>query len=266
MTRYMNRFRIALLVVTAALAACEKNTVQTLPFEPPQNTRIKFFNFGVPPAPQVNFYADAIKMTAVPSGTGVEANTGVAYGGAGNGGVCLSIAKETHTLTGRIAAATDKDLPIATVTGSLADGKFYSFYQSGFYNTTAKTIDAFLIEDPVTAPADYTVASVRFVNAIANAAHPLNLYARATIGDTVTLVPLSAPVTYQGVGTFTTLPQGVYNLSARYTDSTTDKFSRASVSFFRGRFYTISAFGDITLFASTTAATRPQLDNTVNQR
>ena len=264
MTRYMNRFRIALLVVTAALAACEKNTVQTLPFEPPQNTRIKFFNFGVN-APQVNFYADAIKMTAVQSGTGVEANTGVAYGGAGDGGVYLSIAAGSHALTGRIAAATDKDLPIATVTASLADGKFYSFYQSGFYNTTAKTIDAFLIEDPVTAPADYTVASVRFVNAIANAAHPLNLYARATIGDTLTLVPLSAPVPYQGVGTFTTLPQGVYNLSARYTDSTTDKFSRASVSFFRGRFYTISAFGDITV-TSTTAATRPQLDNTVNQR
>ncbi len=155
MTRYMNRFRIALLVVTAALAACEKNTVQTLPFEPPQNTRIKFFNFGVN-APQVNFYADAIKMTAVQSGTGVEANTGVAYGGAGDGGVYLSIAAGSHALTGRIAAATDKDLPIAMVTASLADGKFYSFYQSGFYNTTAKTIDAFLIEDPVTAPADYT--------------------------------------------------------------------------------------------------------------
>src|SRR6266516_1153676 len=255
MTRHMNPYRIAALVlVTAALAACEKNTVQTLPFEPPQTTRIKFFNFGVN-APQVNFYADAIKMTAVQSGTGVEANTGVAYGGAGDGGVYLSIAAGSHALTG----------PIAMVTASLADGKFYSFYLSGFYNTTAKTIDAFLIEDPVTAPADYTVASVRFVNAIANAAHPLNLYARATIGDTLTLVPLSAPVPYQGVGTFTTLPQGVYNLSARYTDSTTDKFSRASVSFFRGRFYTISAFGDITV-TSTTAATRPQLDNTVNQR
>src|SRR5438874_2213597 len=107
--------------------------------------------------------------------------------------VCiLSIAAGSHALTGRIAAATDKDLPIATVTASLADGKFYSFYQSGFYNATAKTIDAFVIEDPVTAPADYSVASVRFVNAIANAAYPLNLYARATIGDTVTLTPIGS--------------------------------------------------------------------------
>ena len=264
MTRHMNRYRLAALLLVAALAACEKNTVQTLPFEPPQNTRIKFFNFGVN-APQVNFYADAIKMTAVQSGTGVEANTGVAYGGAGDGGVYLSIAPGSHTLTGRIAAATDKDLPIATVNASLDDGKFYSLYQSGFYNTTAKTIDAFVIEDPVTAPADYTVASVRFVNAISNAANPLKLYARATTGDTVTLVPISASQVYKGAGPFTTLPQGVYNLYARYTDSTTDKFSRASISFFAGRFYTITAFGDITV-TSTTAATRPQLDNTVNQR
>jgi len=264
MTRHMTRYRIAAILLVAALAACEKNAVQTLPFEPPQNTGIKFFNFGVN-APQVNFYADAIKMTAVQSGTGVEANTGVAYGGAGNGGVYLSIAPGSHTLTGRIAAATDKDLPIATVTASLDDSKFYSFYMSGFYNTTAKTVDAFVVEDPVIAPTDYTVASIRFVNAIANAAYPLNLYARATTGDTVTLVPLSAPVAYKGVGTFTTLPTGVYNLYARYTDSTTNKFSRTSVSFFGGRFYTISAFGDITI-TSTTAATRPQLDNTVNQR
>src|SRR5437773_11461203 len=126
MTRDMNRFRIALLVVTAALAACEKNTVQTLPFEPPQNTRIKFFNFGVN-APQVNFYADAIKMTAVQSGTGVEAHTGVAYGGAGNGGVYLSIAAGSHPLPGRIAAATDQDLRIATVAASPAEGTMRSF-------------------------------------------------------------------------------------------------------------------------------------------
>src|SRR2546427_4369061 len=113
MTRHMNRYRLPALLLVAALAACEKNTVQTLPFEPPQNTRIKFFNFGVN-APQVNFYADAIKMTAVQSGTGVEANTGVAYGGAGNGGVYLSIAAGAHALTGPVAAAKGKGLPDPT--------------------------------------------------------------------------------------------------------------------------------------------------------
>ncbi len=264
MTRHMNRYRLAALLLVAAPAACEKNAVQQLPFEPVQGARIKFFNFGVN-APQVNFYADQTKMTAVQSGTGVEANTGVAYGGAGDGGAYLSIAPGAHTLTGRIAAATDKDLPIATVNATIADGKFYSFYQSGFYNTTAKTIDAFVVEDPVTAPTDYTVASVRFVNAIANSAHTLNLYAKSTTGDTVTYLPVSTAVAYQTAGTFTTLPSGIYNLYARYTDSTASKFTRASVSFLGGLSYTITAFGDITV-TSTTAATRPQLDNTVNQR
>lgn len=265
MTTHMNRYRMAaVLAATLGLAACEKNAVQSLPFEPPQASRIKFFNFGVN-APQVNFYADEVKMTAVLSGTGVEANTGVAYGSAGNGGAYLSIPPGSHSLTGRIAAATDKNLPIATVAATIADGKFYSLYMSGFYNTTAKSSDAFVLEDPVATPTDFTVASVRFVNAISNSANPLNLYAKNTIGDTVTFIPLSAPVAYKGAGAFTTLPFGVYNLYARYTDSTANKITRTSVTLLPGLFYTISAFGDITV-TSSTAATRPQLDNTVNQR
>jgi len=265
MTRPINRYRIAPGLLTAALlGACDKNTVQQLPFEPPAAARIKFFNFGVS-APQVNFYADETKMTAVQSGTGVEANTGVAYGGAGNGGAYLSIAPGAHTLTGRIAAATDKNLPIATVNATIADGKLYSVYMSGFYNTTAKSSDAFVLEDALPASTDYTVASVRFVNAIANSAHTLNLYAISTTGDTLTLIPLSAPVAYQSAGAFTTLPFGIYNLYARYTDSTANKFTRTSVTLLPGQFYTISAFGDITI-TSTTATNRPQLDNTVNQR
>jgi len=265
MTTPTNRYRIAaVLAATLALAACEKNAVQQLPFEPPESSRIKFFNFGVS-APQVNFYADEVKMTAVQSGTGVEANTGVPYGGAGNGGAYLSLAPGSHALTGRIAAATDKNLPIATVTATIENGKFYSLYMSGFYNTTAKSSDAFVLEDPVPLPTDYTVASVRFVNTIANSAFPLNLYAKNTIGDTLTFIPLSAPVAYKSAGAFTTIPFGIYNLYARYTDSTANKITRTSVTLLPGFFYTISAFGDITI-TSSTAATRPQLDNTVNQR
>ncbi len=61
----------------------------------------------------------------------------------------------------------------------IADGKYYSFYMSGFYNATAKTVDAFVVEDLVVAPTDYSVATVRFVNAIGNA-NPLSLYAKST--------------------------------------------------------------------------------------
>jgi len=263
MTTHLNRSRVAALLLAAALfAACDQNSVQELPFEPLLGTRVKFYNFGVN-APGVNFYADQQKITAVQSGTGTEATTGVAYGSVGNGNAYSQVAPGAHTLTGRIAAATDKDLAIATVTATISDGKYYSFYMSGFYNATTKTVDAFVLEDPVTPPADFTVAYIRFVNTISNATNPLILYARYTIGDTTRVDTVTAGVAYQGATTFATLPAGVYNLFARYQDSTANKISRTGVSFLGGHLYTVGARGDITI-TSTTATNRPFLDNTTN--
>lgn len=261
----MTRTRIrAALLCAALLAACEKNAVQVLPTtETIPGGRVKFFNFGVN-APGVNFYAGGTKMTAILSGTGQEATTGVAYGAAGNGGVYLAITPGAYTLTGRIAAATDKDLAIASVAATLDDGKYYSFYMSGFYNTTNKTVEAFVVEDPLSAqtqPINYSVAYVRFVHVISNAS-PLTLYARNTVAGDTTAV--GGAVTYQGAGTFTALPVGVYDLFARYTDSTTNKVARTGVSFLGGRMYTIGARGDITV-VSATATNRPFLDNTANR-
>src|SRR5205823_3888230 len=147
-------------------------------------------------------------------------------------------------------AATDKNLPIATVSASIADGKYYSFYMSGIYDATAKTVDGFVLEDPFVIQrqgigirnrvdeSDYSVATVRFVHAIANA-NPLTLYAM-NISDS-TEVAVGAAVAYKGAGAFTALPSAVYDLFARYTDSTTNKITKRSVSFFGGRVYTIDA-------------------------
>lgn len=52
--------------------------------------------------------------------------------------------------------------------------KHYSFYQSGFYNTTAKTVDAFIVEHAIPPDIDYSVALVKFVNTIVNA-NPMTL-------------------------------------------------------------------------------------------
>lgn len=257
----MNRYRIlAALLSPIVLASCEKNAVQVLPSLELPGARIKFFNFGVG-APGVNFYANETKMTAISSGTGTEATTGVAYGGAGNGGVYLAIAPGAHTLTGRIAALTDKNLPVATVAATIEDGKFYSFYMSGIYNTTAKTVDAFLVEDPVVPPADYAVAYVRFVNAISNATNPLTLYVKNTTGDTAT-VTVATAVAYKGASAFTTIPAGIFNLFARYPDSTANKVTRNGVTFLGGRLYTVGARGNITVASGATA---PAFDNTANR-
>src|SRR5258708_7252676 len=122
MTTYRNASRALALALAAALFACDKNTVQQLPSEPLLSTRVKFFNFGVN-APQVNFYADQQKMTAVQSGTGSEATTGVAYGGGGNGDSYTPGGSGTHTLPRRLAAAPGKEPPSADAATTVAAGE-----------------------------------------------------------------------------------------------------------------------------------------------
>lgn len=257
----MNSPRIAaMLLCAAALAACDKNAVQQLPTQPLLGAQIKFFNFGVS-APGVNFYADQTKMTAIQSGTGSEATTGVAYGGVGNGGAYSTIAAGSHTVTGRIAAVTDNGLAIATISATIADGKSYSVYMSGFYDPVGKTVDGFVVEDAYPPQIDWTTAQVRFVHAIANA-NPLSLYAaNTTTSDTVAI---GGSVAYKSGGAFVAVPPGVYNLLARYTGSATNKITRTAVSFLGGRVYTIGARGDTTV-TSSTATNRPFLDYATNR-
>jgi len=249
----------AALACAALLSSCDKNAVQPLT-GPVAGARVKFFNFGVN-APAVNFYANDVKLTAVISATGTESTTGTASGAAGSGGFYSAVEPGQYTLAGKIAATVDKDLAISTVSTTLADGKAYSFFMSGIYNTTAKTVEGFVVEDDFPAAFDYTKAYVRFVNAISNA-NPMTLYAKNT--TTSAEVAVGGGVAYKGAGAFTAVPNGTYDLSTRYAGVTTNAVTRAAVSFSAGRVYTIGARGDITV-TSTTAATRPQLDNTANR-
>jgi hypothetical protein len=238
--------------------------VQELAQAPLATSRVRFFNFGVN-APAVNFYADATKMTAVLSTTGTESTGGIGYGGVSAAGDYSAIDPGQHALAGKIAAATDKDLAISTLNANIEDGKYYSFYMSGVYNTTTKTVDNFIVEDPFTPPPDLNTATVRFVNAIYNA-NPMTLYAKPT--TTGAEIPIGAAVAYKSAGAFTEIPAGSYDISTRYTGVTTNAMSRTGVSFVGGRVYTITARGDITVAPTTTgcaAANRTCLDNTANR-
>ena len=260
----MNRHRsIAALLCGAVLSSCEMFETaapRDIAGPVPAGALVRFFNFGVN-APGVNFYADTTKMTAISSTTGAESTTGVAYGAVGASGLYSAIEPGQHTLMGKIAATTDKDLAISTVTTTIEDGKAYSFYQSGFYNTTTKTSDAFVVEDAYPEQYDFSVAHVRFVHAISNA-NPMTLYATNT--TTTTETGIGAATSYKGAGAFTAVPAGVYDLNTRYTGVGTNAVSRTAVSFLAGKHYTISARGDITV-VSTTATNRPFLDNTANR-
>lgn len=250
---------MAVLLSAVALASCEKNAVQDITGTLP-GARIKFFNFGVN-APQVNFYANTQKMTAITSATGTEATTGVAYGSAGNGGFYSAIDPNTYTLTGKIAATVDKDLAVSTVSTALADGKAYSYYMSGFYDANAKTVEAFVVEDNFLPTIDFTQATVRFVNAISNS-QPMTLYAKNTV--TAVETAIGAAVAYKNASQFVAVPAGVYDIGTRLTGVATNAISRTAVSFSAGRVYTISSRGDITV-TSGTATNRPFLDNTANR-
>lgn len=248
-----------LLAAATLAAACGPSKVQDIT-APVATSRVRFFNFGVN-GPSVNFYAGTAKVTAAVSTTGVEATAGVSYGGVGAGGDYSALAPGAYDLTGKIAATVDKDLVVTRVSSTLADGKAYSMYVSGFYDATAKSVEAFLVEDAVPATIDWGNAYVRFVNAISNST-PMTLYAKNQA--TGTEVALGGLVAYKAGGDFAQLPPGVYDLGARVSGANTNAVARTSVSFLAGRVYTVGARGDITV-SSTTATNRPFLDNTANR-
>jgi hypothetical protein len=252
---------LAALVCCVALAACSGDAVQTIS-APAPGSAVKFYNFSTG-APSVNFYANESKMTAVSSTSGTESTSGTAYGSVATGGFYTAITPGQYTLSGRITAAgTDNGLAITSAPTTLADGKYYSFFLSGPYNTTTKKSDFFMLEDPAPpSPLDYTMGYVRFVNAISNSS-PMTLYAKNTTSGVET--PLSGSVAYKSQGALTPIPIGPYDLIARNTGSTTNAITASAVGFSPGRLYTVTARGDATV-TSTTAATRPILTTSTDR-
>lgn len=249
----------------SVLASCGQDALQVLTVPPFTSSRVRFYNFGVND-PGVDFYSDTLKLTSVSNTLGVDSTAGTAYGAnAPANGDYVQVAPGAHTLTAKLSA--DKTHPtIASVAQTIADGHFYSFYTSGFYNTTAKSVEAFVVEDAFTLPADFVTANVRFVNAISNSS-PMILYAKNQATGVETAI--GDVTAYKSASTFTTLAAGVYDLFTRLAGSSTNIITRTStssspVSFNGSHVYTITARGDITV-TSTTATNRPFLDNTANQ-
>ncbi len=250
---------LGFLAVTA-LYSCDKDGVQELPTEKPSGAQVKFFNFGLN-APGVNYYANDTKLTAISSTTGAESTTGVAYGGAGNGGIYSNVAPGQYTFKGKIAAATDKDLAVFNLPFTVAAGKSYSVFMSGFYNTTTKTSDGFILDDQLPA-IDTGKVMVRFVNTIPNGTGPMILYA---VNQTTNVqTQIGDAVAYKGAGAFVGLPQGRYTFNVRYPATSTNLIQRIDVDMIKGRINTIASRGDITVSTTSTSANRPLLDNTQN--
>jgi hypothetical protein len=114
-----------------------------------------------------------------------------------------SIAPGPYSFSGRIAAATDNGLSVAKLSSTLADGKHYSLYTSGFYDATAKTMDAFVVEDVFSEEIDFSKSSARLVNASSNSS-PMTLYAKnPATGDSLLI---GSSIAYKSGGAFVSVP------------------------------------------------------------
>jgi hypothetical protein len=258
----MKMNRLTVMLFAAALAgACDKNAVQEDNLlEPVAGTAmVKFFHFGVN-GPGVNFYLNDEKVTGIQSTTNAELTTGTAFNAAAAGGFYTAHEPGQYSISGRIAATVDKNLPISNLGATLEADKAYSYYLSGIYNATTKTQDSFIVEDVLPA-IDYTRACVRFVNAISNS-QPMTLYVRETTSGVESSI--GTETAYKSQGGFVCGPPGIYDLNTRTAGSATNAITRTAVAFAPGRVYTITARGDMTV-TGTTATNRPLLDNTVNR-
>jgi hypothetical protein len=264
----------AALVAAVVAAACgERNAAQHIS-APTAGSAVKFFNFGVN-APAVNFYADTQKISAVSTAvcnngvngrttdtlcltTGREATSGTGYGAnASTTGVYYSVAPGSYTLSGRITATTDNGVAISNTSATLENGKFYSYYLSGIYNTSTKTVEGFVVEDPLPALGDTNVY-VRFVNAISNS-QAMTLHLKNASGADSTI---GSAVGYKSASVFVRVTPGTYDLSTYVAGSSTAAITRTGVAFNAGRVYTVTAYGDM---SAATGTTKPALDNTLNR-
>ena len=260
---------LALMFGAALVASCGDSAVQVIAApEPNAGTRIRFFNFSVG-GPGVHFFAGDTKIAAVGETgftagsatgvalTGTESTTGTAFGSVTSGGYYNSIAAGAYTFNARIAATTDNGLKIANLATTIASGKKYSVYLAGVYDATAKTTDAFVVEDPFSESYDWNNVQVRFVNAGANTT-PVTLYAKNQTTTVETAV--GGDVAYKGAGAYVTLIPGSYDFRAAPNGTTTNVVTRTSVSLTAGKIYTITFRGNV---GSTVSA--PFLDNTANR-
>lgn len=254
MTRH--RHIIALVLGTAALAACG-DSAQTVITAPAPTSSVMFFNEAIG-SPGVNFYADTAKLTAISTSAGTPSPVGTTYGQVAAGGYYTGVSAGQHTLAARLSdtTAANAAVQVSSVPTTIAAGQQYSYYQSGVYNTTSKTADAFVVQDPIPATWDYTVSNIRFVNASYNSS-PGTLTVTDSTGKATTA---GSAVAYKSAGAYVAVPPGAYSVSVTGLRGTA--VTRGNVGLTAGRYYTITARGDVTVSSGTNA---PTLDFQANR-
>ena len=245
------------------LAACGDSGLTDIS-APVTGSQVLFYNDALG-SPGVNFFADTLKLTGTLTSAGAPSPSGTNYGQIAAGGDYTQAPPGQYALSGRLSDTTAalQNTMVSSVSTTLAGGKSYSYFQAGPYDATAKHADAFVVEDPIPSTWDYTVANIRFVNAIYNAS-PGTL---TLVNSDTTIHPTPAPVVvggataYKSASAFVAVPPGTYAFTV--TGLNAAKFV-GSLVVSGGRYYTLSIRGDINV-TSTKAATFPTFDFLANR-
>ena len=217
---------LAVLLLSTIIYSCEKNAVQEIA-GPVSGAQVKFFNFALN-GPSVNFYANDKKISAVTSATGAESATGTNYSlvfpATNNYAV---IVPGTYNLKSVVpsTATANANTVISSLSKTIEDGKFYSLYTCGLYNATARTSDAFILEDALP-PIDTSTAYVRFVHVSYNA-NPLNFIMKNT--TTLVETTVATNVAFKTGSAYFKIPSGIYDLILRYPGNATPVVIRTAV-------------------------------------
>ncbi|GGI26582.1 DUF4397 domain-containing protein [Pedobacter mendelii] len=259
-----NHIILAVLLLSSIIFSCKKNAVQNIAEPINGGAQLKYFNFALN-APIINFYANDTKVSAASSTTGLESATaGIAFASVYPSTNAYSIIPAgTYDFKARrpSTATIDPNLIIANLNKQVVDGKNYSIYLSGLYNTVTKQTDVFVIDD-ILPPIDSATAYVRFVHTCYNA-NAFDLIMKNTTTSVETLV--CSNVAYKSASSFAKIPQGIYDLILRYTGTPTNVVVRSALSVIKSNTYSFSLRGDITLPYTGTAINRPFIDNTPNR-
>lgn len=151
-------------------SACDKGElVENTPYETlsagdPKYSYVKFLNV-TPGSPVANYYLDGVKISAGLSSTGVE-NAGYTYNGVFPDLGYAATTPGAHKLTAKIipTATADASLEILNTTITPEAGKYYTYFTSGQYSSTNKSLGTILAIEDVKPALDTAKIFVRFIN------------------------------------------------------------------------------------------------------
>lgn len=248
----MKYIKLLIAVVILALSSCKKNAFQIID-APPTGPNFRVYNFAVN-GPQVNVYVNGVKVSAIGSTTGKESASGIAaYGIFPGTNSYVNIQNDGNVTIKAVTpvnATTNPGVETTSATSNFQNGKYYSFFTTGIYNTTTRTTSSFVIEDKLPA-IDVNFAYVRLVNTVPNAANGFDL--KMTNKATGEVITVSNAIAFQAASEFVKVPDGIYNLTATSTNSPSNYvISRADLTVTKGLVYTLAPRGTV-VTASTLA-------------